>query len=140
VDIVLPVTLESKKDVVDKEKIHVRATILSAVHMFNPMVFAISTRGSSESVLSLLVLLTLDYAMRSRWDAAAILLGLSTHWKIYPFIYGVACLGVIEGKHHMKDSKSPFARVVTWKTIRFGLLSAGTFLVLGATQYLMWAF
>ncbi len=72
-----------------------RAALLTAVHLLNPLVFSISTRGSSESVLSLFVLLTLYCALKSRWNLAAVFLGLSTHWKIYPFIYGVACLGVI---------------------------------------------
>ena len=112
-----------------------KATLLAAIHLFNPMVFAISTRGSSESVLSLFVLCTLYFSLQDRWDFAAIFLGLSTHWKIYPFVYGVACLSVI-------GSRTPRTSSLRWlinaKTARFAVISAGTFSLLGFTMYAMY--
>ncbi|KAH9857148.1 glycosyltransferase family 50 protein [Lenzites betulinus] len=115
------------------------ATLLVSVHLLNPLVFTISTRGSSESVLSLFVLATLYYTLRNRWDVSAVLLGLSTHWKIYPFIYGVSCLGVI-GSHGAGGSprNSLFQTVVNRRTLRFGLISAMTFVVLGLAMYALW--
>lgn len=113
-----------------------RATLLAALHLLNPLVFTISTRGSSESILTSLVLLTLYFALKGRWDAAAVLLGLSTHWKAFPFIYGVGCLGVIGGGGG-QGSGSWIGTVVNWRTIRFGLISAGTFVLLGAGCYAM---
>ncbi|KAJ6597062.1 glycosyltransferase family 50 protein [Mycena vulgaris] len=116
------------------------ATLYSALHLLNPLVFAISTRGSSESVLSLFVLLTLYAALKGRWDAAAIALGLSTHWKIYPVIYGVACLGVIGGSEKAKGWNGYLRALVNQRTIRFAALSASTFLCLGAGCYLLWGY
>ena len=114
------------------------ATLLVSVHLLNPLVFTISTRGSSESVLSLFVLLTLYYAHRARWTAAAVLLGVSTHWKIYPFIYGVACLGVIGGEQGVAPGWIGYVRrLVNWRTVWFALVSAGTFVALGAGMYAM---
>jgi len=107
------------------------ATIYSAVHLLNPLVFSISTRGSSESVLSSFILLTLYAALKGHWDLSAILLGLSTHWKIYPVIYGVGCLGVVGegiGKSHLHT-------FVNTKSIRFAVISAGTFVLLGIGCY-----
>lgn len=107
------------------------ATIYSAVHLLNPLVFSISTRGSSESVLSSFILLTLYAALKGRWDLSAILLGLSTHWKIYPVIYGVGCLGIVgEG-----TDRSRLHTLVNTKTIRFSVISAGTFVLLGIGCY-----
>ena len=137
-----------------------RATLLVALHLLNPIVIGISTRGSSESVLTLLVLLTLFCALRGWWDWTAVLLGLSTHWKIYPVIYGVSCVGVIgmEYQHQQQDdgrkTKAQEAaqktrgvfptRIVRWidvfvnaKTIRFATISAGTFFLLGILMYSM---
>ena len=113
-----------------------KATILTAIHLFNPMVFAISTRGSSESVLSLFVLCTLYFSLKDRWDLAAISLGLSTHWKIYPFIYGVACLSVI-GSRSSRTSSSlgDLQWLINARTARFAALSAGTFALLGVGMY-----
>lgn len=113
------------------------ATIFSAVHLLNPLVFSISTRGSSESVLSLFVLATLYAALNDQWDWAGVLLGLSTHWKIYPVVYGVSALGVITATSPQAGSKQRgwFTRLVNAKTIRFGIVSAVTFIGLGAFCY-----
>ena len=110
---------------------------MAAIHLFNPMVFAISTRGSSESVLSLFVLCALYFSLKDRWDLAAIFLGLSTHWKIYPFVYGVACLGVI-GSGAPRTSFSfvnDLRRLINVRTARFIVVSAGTFALLGVAMY-----
>ncbi|GLB34579.1 putative mannosyltransferase (PIG-M) [Lyophyllum shimeji] len=122
------------------------ATLYSSIHLLNPLVFSISTRGSSEAVLSLFVLLTLYFAFKGRWDAAAIMLGLSTHWKIYPVIYGVACLGVIGGAGVRKARRGDgswcayLRTLVNRKTARFGLISAGTFFLLGVGCYVIWGY
>ena len=116
-----------------------KATLLTAIHLFNPMVFAISTRGSSESVLSLFVLCTLYFSLKDSWDLAAIFLGLSTHWKIYPFIYGVACLSVT-GSSTSGASFSlldDLRRLINARTARFVALSTVTFALLGVAVYTM---
>jgi phosphatidylinositol glycan class M len=110
-----------------------QATLLSAVHLLNPLVFSISTRGSSEAVLSLFVLSTLYAALKEKWDLCAALLGLSTHWKIYPLVYGVSCLGVVSGRGI--GCAGMFKSIVNVKTMRFIFVSAGTFFVLGAGCY-----
>jgi len=110
------------------------ATIYSTTHLLNPLVFSISTRGSSESVLALFVLLTLYASLKGWWDLSAILLGLSTHWKIYPMIYGVGCLGVMENSGR---DRSYLRTIVNPTTIRFTMISALTFLLLGAGCYAM---
>ncbi|TFK72211.1 GPI mannosyltransferase 1 [Pluteus cervinus] len=117
-------TEDETSDAMEKE-----ATLYAAIHLLNPLVFSISTRGSSESVLSTLVLLTLYAALNSSWDVAAVMLGLSTHWKIYPLIYGVACLGVVGS-----------GGLVNGRTVRFTFVSAGTFVLLGVGNYAIWGY
>ncbi|KAI0797589.1 glycosyltransferase family 50 protein [Abortiporus biennis] len=118
-----------------------KATYLVSLHLLNPMVFSISTRGSSESVLSLFVLATLYCALKSNWTLAAILLGLSTHWKIYPFIYGIACLGVIGSERGIgKGLKGRLNALVNARTIKFALISAGTFGLLNVLMYAIWGY
>ena len=115
------------------------ATLYASLHLLNPLVFGISTRGSNESVLSTLVLVTLWCALRGKWDAAAVSLGLATHWKIYPVIYGVACLGAVSYRlpHSGTSAGDGWRRLINAKTIRFGVLSAGTFALLGLGCYLV---
>ncbi|PIL24220.1 hypothetical protein GSI_13973 [Ganoderma sinense ZZ0214-1] len=116
-----------------------RAAFLVSLHLLSPLVFTISTRGSSESVLSLFVLATLYYALKGNWDLCAVFLGLSTHWKIYPFIYGVACLGVIGRQHGLGGGRAGYLRsIVNGHTVRFALISGLTFVGLGATMYAIW--
>ncbi|KAK6829576.1 hypothetical protein PG987_010160 [Apiospora arundinis] len=61
-----------------------------AIWLLNPMVAAISTRGSSEGLLGVLVAALLWAVLERRVVLAGLLLGLGVHFKIYPFIYAPA--------------------------------------------------
>ncbi|CAK48470.1 uncharacterized protein An12g01880 [Aspergillus niger] len=69
-----------------------RALKYASFWLLNPMVANISTRGSSEGLLGVLVIALLWAVLRRRVVLAGVLLGLSVHFKIYPFIYGVSIL------------------------------------------------
>ncbi|KAF9053902.1 glycosyltransferase family 50 protein [Hymenopellis radicata] len=137
VTVILPATLGSGKEGVQPD-IKQLAARYTAIHLLNPMVFSISTRGSSESVLCLFVLLTLHAALMNRWRTTAVLLGISTHWKIYPGVYGLACLGVIGSVPNRPTWKRYVTSLVNWRTISFGLTSLFTFISLGAGCFLIW--
>lgn len=111
---------------------------VSGLWLLNPMVIAISTRGSSESFLGLLVVGTLFLMMKGRHYLAAILLGLSIHWKIYPVIYGASILshfGAFSKKAAFTESR--LAQLFNKQGIIFGIISAATFAVVTASMYLM---
>jgi phosphatidylinositol glycan class M len=117
-----------------------KATLYTAIHLLNPMVFSISTRGSSESILSLFVLLTLHALLSERWTLAAVFLGLSTHWKIYPVIYGVSCvclIGFLNSYTKRRETGwvSWLKVLVNPRAIKFVLVSAVTFGLLGVLCY-----
>lgn len=61
--------------------------ILSSIWLLNPMVITISTRGSSESVLTVMVMALVYFAMRNRPGWCGVFAGLLIHWKLYPVIY-----------------------------------------------------
>ncbi len=78
-----------------------RAIKYASLWLLNPMVAAISTRGSSESLLAVMVMGLLWTVLKRRIWLAGGLLGLSVHFKIYPFIYGASILWYLDG-----DSRS----------------------------------
>lgn len=114
---------------------------ITVLWLFNPMPANIATRGSAESILGLLVCATLLAASKQKWITAAVLLGVSVHFKIYPFIYGFSLLFAIGD--HLPSSKNPniACNWTVWIThkqrIRLFLHSVATFLILSGAMYLM---
>ncbi|KAF4576706.1 GPI mannosyltransferase 1 [Pleurotus pulmonarius] len=112
----------------DQKNRYRAAALLTAAHLLNPLIFTISTRGSSESILASLVLATLYAALEDRWDLAALGLGVATHWKVYPVIYGFSCVAAL----------SQGRSLLNLRAVRFTIISAGTFFALGLICYLIW--
>lgn len=76
-----------------------KKALLAALWLCNPMVIAISTRGSSESVLTLLVMCSVAALRRGRHVLLALWLGTAVHFKLYPVIYLPAImLGLLVGR------------------------------------------
>jgi phosphatidylinositol glycan class M len=73
-----------------------RALKYAGVWLLNPMVANISTRGSSEGLLCVLVMTLLWAFETGRIVLSGVLLGLSVHFKIYPFIYASSMLWALE--------------------------------------------
>lgn len=64
-----------------------KRTVLLSLWLLNPMVITISTRGSSESVLTFIIMIAVNSLVCGQYTESAIWLGLATHFKIYPIIY-----------------------------------------------------
>ncbi|KAG1141783.1 hypothetical protein G6F38_008183 [Rhizopus arrhizus] len=75
-----------------------RALYFDALWLLNPMVANISTRGNAESLLGAMVLGTLYTMLQKRqyFYSACALFGLSVHFKIYPIIYAVPLLILLD--------------------------------------------
>ena len=114
---------------------------LAVLWLFNPMPANIATRGSAESVLGLLVCATLLAASKQKWFTAAVLLGVSVHFKIYPFIYGFSLLFAVDDHLPLSDESTTARYWIGWmenkQRIRLFLRSVATFLVLSGAMYLM---
>lgn len=74
----------------------IRALKYASIWLLNPMVATISTRGSSEGLLGVMVVTLLWAVLTRRIALAGMLLGLAVHFKIYPFIYGISILWYLE--------------------------------------------
>ncbi|KAL2038352.1 hypothetical protein N7G274_009001 [Stereocaulon virgatum] len=73
-----------------------RALKFASIWLLNPMVATISTRGSSEGLLGVMVVGLLWAVLSQRILLAGVLLGLAVHFKIYPFIYGLSIIWFLD--------------------------------------------
>ncbi|MCJ1257392.1 GPI mannosyltransferase 1 [Lignoscripta atroalba] len=83
-----------------------RALKFASIWLLNPMVATISTRGSSEGLLGVMVMALLWAVMHRRIKLAGILLGLAVHFKIYPFIYATSLIWYLETSPSSPSSSS----------------------------------
>lgn len=128
----------------------VRALKFASVWLLNPMVANISTRGSSEGLLGVLVAGVLWAVLNNRIAVAGVLLGVGVHFKIYPFVYGIAVLWWLDsaanGKGKARQSQSQdqdqnqsiLLKVLTPSRITLTLSALATFAVLNITMYLLY--
>ncbi|MBW0476169.1 hypothetical protein O181_015884 [Austropuccinia psidii MF-1] len=109
---------------------------VTGIWLLNPFVINISTRGSSEALLGLVVVGFLYLSERKRWDSAAALLGLAVHLKLYPGIYGATVWSRLASDNPSRSSWLS----VNAAQFRFGLISLITFSSLNVLMYLLWGY
>jgi phosphatidylinositol glycan class M len=86
-----------------------RALRFASIWLLNPMVANISTRGSSEGLVAVLVVALLWAALERRVALAGALLGFAVHFKIYPFIYAASIFWWLgDGGGRSATDASPF--------------------------------
>ncbi|KAM7191910.1 Mannosyltransferase (PIG-M) domain containing protein [Rhypophila sp. PSN 637] len=120
----------------------------AAIWLLNPMVATISTRGSSEGLLGVLVTALLWAVLARRVTLAGLLLGFGVHFKIYPFIYAPAIVwwmdaermstnpGTLEKKAN--EQQTPMGHLLSFITperLRLALVSLTTFLGLNLVMF-----
>ena len=131
-----------------------RALRYAAIWLLNPMVATISTRGSSEGLLGVLVTALLWAVLVARRPGlAGFFLGLGVHFKIYPFIYAPAVvwwmdderLGLGQAAAPPPRKSAPAAgfaasvlRFANGARLRLAGASLLTFLVLNAAMYALY--
>lgn len=123
-----------------------QAGAFAAIWLWNPMVATISTRGSSEGLLGVLTMALLWAVEGKRIGLAGFILGLSVHFKIYPFIYAPAIIWWMDDEHlGKKASTAPSSftgiilRFLSSERIRLTLISLSTFMGLNILMYSMYA-
>ena len=63
--------------------------------LFNPVTIAISTRGSFEPIITVLVLTSVFLLTNNHYILAGLMYGLTIHIKLYPIIYAISFYGYI---------------------------------------------
>ncbi|KAK3391514.1 PIG-M-domain-containing protein [Sordaria brevicollis] len=124
-----------------------RARAFAAIWLLNPMVATISTRGSSEGLLGVLVMALLWAVLSRRITLAGLLLGFSVHFKIYPFIYAPAIVwwmdaerfsGVRETGQKTTSFLKKISSFLTLPRLQLALTSLLTFFGLNMLMYALY--
>ncbi|KAL4892848.1 PIG-M-domain-containing protein [Aspergillus ambiguus] len=117
----------------------------ACVWLLNPMVANISTRGSSEGLLCVLVVALVWAVLSRRITLAGVLLGLAVHIKIYPFIYGLSMLWWLDrpSQTQTRQRQPPkkgllteTAALVTPARVHLTLTALATFSALNIAMYI----
>ncbi|KAK4518905.1 Alginate_lyase domain-containing protein [Mucor velutinosus] len=92
-----------------------------ALWLLNPMVANISTRGNAESLLGVMVLGTFYLVLTRRYFySACLVFGLSVHFKIYPVIYAIPLLMLLDDHYGNPFQQSSF--LVKVQHVRFRMI------------------
>ena len=116
-----------------------------AVWLFNPFTVTVSTRGSCESLVSIMMLTVLHGLLSDQVAFAAAVYGVATHLRIYPVIYALptmAFLGGVFAESPPPPRRNPsrlrrlaVLRAFTRDQMVFATVSAGVFFAIGGACY-----
>ncbi|KAK4635634.1 GPI mannosyltransferase 1 [Fulvia fulva] len=117
-----------------------RALKFASIWLLNPMVANISTRGSSEGLLAVLVVALLWAVKSRRVIVGGCLLGLGVHFKIYPFIYAFSIAWYLDGSNDRTESTErsvagSVLSLINRDRISLAVSSLTTFMGLNAIMY-----
>lgn len=123
-----------------------RALKFSSIWLLNPMVATISTRGSSEGLLGVIVIALLWAVLAKRIEIAGLFLGFAVHFKIYPFIYATSIIWWLDGSQGgpSQNGKAKFPEsllsqisgFLTREKLTLAIYSFATFMGLNVVMYL----
>ena len=113
-----------------------------AFWLFNPVTIVMSTRGSNDNIIAMLVYVTMYYLLKKEYVKAGLVYGLSVHFKIYPIIYSFVFYLYIDcdKKQILQGKVSIFRNFFTSNRITFTLVSASTFIAFTGLFYYIYGY
>jgi len=100
-----------------------------------------STRGSNDNIINLLVFIAMYFLLKRRYILSGFFYGLSVHFKIYPIIYSFVFYLFIDSDRPMIAKGNPYQAITSKfsffsrNRLIFTAVSAGTFLGLTGLFY-----
>lgn len=78
----------------------IMSCLCTALWLFNPFTFTVATRGNCEAIVCCMILRIIYCLLAGHVVEAAAWYGLVVHFRIYPIIYVMAILIVLDNKYH----------------------------------------
>lgn len=113
----------------------IKKAILASIWLLNPMVITISTRGSSESVLTVFIMIFVYLLINKQVALSGIFAGLAVHFKIYPIIYIPTAIIYLSAPSTNMNFIQQIISFINKRSIIFTLCSGVSFVSLGAIMY-----
>lgn len=113
----------------------------ASLWLLNPMVANISTRGSSEGLVAVIVTALLWAVLQRRIKLAGFLLGLGVHFKIYPFIYAASIWWWLGSDGCSTSSESLVTKIksaLTPERLSLAIQSFCAFMALNCVMYFLY--
>jgi phosphatidylinositol glycan class M len=107
----------------------------AGIWLLNPMVANISTRGSSEGLLAVIVIALLWAVLAKRILLAGALLGFAVHFKIYPFVYAASLFIWLGPRSGPGNSSQTVGHLLNRDRVVLAVSSFVTFMGLNAVMY-----
>ncbi|XP_034945475.1 GPI mannosyltransferase 1 [Chelonus insularis] len=79
--------------------------ICALLWLYNPMTIVISTRGNSDSLVVVLILLTL-YFLEEKYFISGLIYGLSVYFRLYPIIYSLVIYLSLKTENHFIPNRN----------------------------------
>ncbi|VDH91638.1 phosphatidylinositol glycan, class M [Mytilus galloprovincialis] len=116
------------------------AVICSCLWLLNPVPATVSSRGNAESIMAVLVLLSLKLVQENKVVLAAVIYATSVHVKIYPAVYALQIYLYLKPESFKVGSGNSVSKLTDdlWPNKRkciFVCVAGGTFLALTGTFY-----
>ena len=114
-----------------------RSMKFASIWLLNPMVANISTRGSSEGLVVVIVVALLWATLQKRTFLAGCLLGFGVHFKIYPFIYAASIFWWLGGTTSKRSTSLPQG-LISYERVTLALSSFLTFMLLNSVMFMQY--
>jgi len=117
-----------------------------AFWIYNPVTVGMSTRGSNDNIMALLVFASIYFLLKREYIIGGIVYGLSIHWKIYSIIYCIPFYFFIDcDRKEILEGKTPFLSIIfrkffTKNRVTYGLVTVITLLSLTIIFYLIYGY
>ena len=116
------------------------AKMSAILWLYFPLTVNICTRGSAESIIIVLVLLTLLLYQRKRYFATGLMLGISIHFKMYPVIFSLPLYTALQDERMRKTTSNWVTKQLMPNSARIRLVIGTTMTFVGLTGICYFAY